>query len=381
MRLFNSPRQGAYRRIGAVLAVGVLALAACGGDDSGDDDSGDDDAGTTTTAAGDNPSFEEEGVTITMSGRSLSNQSVFAADDGGFFECYGIDADLVISESSAVAMAALLSGDAQFAAGARSEGALTRASGQNVSYLLKHSSGFATGVTVSNEVADSVGDDFADAPLEERIQALEGRTIATPAEGSILTLLLQNLLNEHDVEVEFTYIEGASMGAALSQGNIDGYMFPSPFQETTVANGDGQLLIDPTELPIGGPDAVQGPVYVTDGYMEDNPEIVARLVAALLDTAEWTRDNSDAAKELAHSRFEDLSDEIMDLVWETNYESYITPLDSPLTVEDLEFIIQNDAPDRADVQALDAADLMPDEAVIERGRELADQVDCEPSAS
>lgn len=354
-----------------LVAVFGLVLTACGG---GDDDS----TATTTRSDGDGAatSFESESLTFTLSSRSLSNQMAFTAQDGGFFECFGIDANLVVSESSAVAMAALLSGDAQFMLGSRSEGVLTRAAGQDVRYLLKHSSGFATGITVSNEIAESLGEDFADQPIEDRVKALEGQTIASPSEGSILTLALNKLLDEHGVSVELTFIDGPTMGAALAQGNIDGYMFPSPFQETTVANGEGHLLIAPTELPTGGPESVQGPVYATDSYLEDHPDIAARVTAAFIKAAEFMRDDEDAAKDLVHARFEDLSDDVFDLVWETNYDTYVTPLASPLSLEDIEFIIENDAPGDADVQALDAADLMPPDAVISEAEDLAESATC-----
>jgi len=366
-------------RFTAVAVAAALLAVACGNDDE------DPDAGTgTTTASQDTPpgettvpSFETTPLTFSLSSRSLSNQMAFTADEGGFFECYGIDAELVVSESSAIAMAALLSGDVQFMLGSRSEGVLTRAAGQEVRYLLKHSSGFATGVTVSSNVLEGLDSDVDDMSLEERVQALEGLTIASPSEGSILTLALRKLLDEHGVTVEFVFIDGPTMGAALAQGNIDGYMFPSPFQETTAANGEGGLLIEPTEMPTGGPESVQGPVYVTDSYLEENPEIASRVAAAFIEAAEFMRDDEEAAKDLVHARFQDIPEEVFDLVWETNYDTYVTPLESPLTIEDIEFIIENDAPDDPEVQALDPADLMPPASVIDDARELAERVTCD----
>ena len=94
-------------------------------------------------------------MTFTISSSSLAHQLVFAARDGGFFDKYKINANIVTAESSAVAMAALVSGSAQVAFVGRSEGVTATASGQKMVYIYKHSTGFISNVTVSKKFADA----------------------------------------------------------------------------------------------------------------------------------------------------------------------------------------------------------------------------------
>jgi ABC-type nitrate/sulfonate/bicarbonate transport system substrate-binding protein len=365
-----------------LLAVMALVAAACGTGATNDAQTSPPTEADTATAtapadpADQAPEFEPVSVTFGLSGSAIPNQMVYAVADGGFLEPYNVTAEAVTLESSSVAMAALISGDAEFVFGARTEGILAQIAGQPILYVYKHSSGFLTAVTVSNEVAATLGSDPKSASYEDRLRALEGRLIATTSEGSILTLTIRNAMNEFGLEFEETYLQGTTMPAALASGNVDAYMYPSPFQESTEARGEGVILIEGNELPVGGPTAVQGPMYIREDYLQENRDVVVRVVAAFMDAAEWTCTNSDEARELAHSRFEDTDDEVFRLMWEQRaFDMLCDPLQHPLTEDDIQFLIENDAaPEHPEALNLNAADLMVPQDVIDEARALRARV-------
>lgn len=366
-------------RIAAVVAALSLLASACGGTGGEGDTDGQsatesptDDGATEPTG----PEFEPAQVTFITSSRSIANQMVFTVVEGGFFASYGIDAEIVVAESSSTAMAALLSGDAHFMSGSRTEAALAQANDQDVLYLLKHSAGFSSQIAASNEIIDSLSGEPLDVPLEERLQALEGRTVALPSEGSVLTKVFNHAMDQAGVSYDATYIGGDAMGVALAQGNIDAYFFPPPTPQQTIKDGAGDVLIEGAELPLsGGPTTIQAPLYVAQDYLDSNRDVVVRVTAAFLDAAQWHRDNPDEAKQLVRSRLADLDPEVFDLLWEAVQEVFVTPLEHPLSEDDVQFILENDLADNDAAQELDPAEIKVPDDVMEDARDLAEQVE------
>jgi ABC-type nitrate/sulfonate/bicarbonate transport system substrate-binding protein len=368
----------------AVVAGSAIFLVACGSGNGSSSDPTVTDTPTTTEEATDEtsepaseaPTFAPVDVTFVTSSRSIANQMVFTVVEGGFLEPYGINAEIVVAESSSVAVAALLSGDAQFMTGSRTEGALAQANGQDVLYLLKHSAGFSSQIAASSDIIESLDGDPMSVPLEDRLRALEGKTVALPSEGSVLTVVFNAAMEDAGVSYEPTYIGGDAMGVALAQGNIDAYFFPPPTPQQTIKEGAGGVLIEGAELPLsGGPTTIQAPLYVTQRYVDSDSDVVVRVTAAFLDAAAWHRDNPDEAKALVRTRLADLDQDVFDLLWEAVEEVFVTPLDSPLSEDDLQFLLDNDLAANEDAAALVAADLMVPEDLIDEARTLAEQVD------
>lgn len=376
---------GGWRVLVALVAGISLALTACGSDGGTTSEPTETATQTETeTEPGDGtetateaaPSFEPANVTIITSSRSIANQMVFSVVEGGFLDAYGITPEIVVAESSSVAVAALLSGDAHFMSGSRTEGALAQANGQDVLYLLKHSAGFSSQVAASQEIIDSLGGDPMSVPLEERLQALEGKTVALPSEGSVLTVVFNAAMEDAGVSYEPTYIGGDAMGVALAQGNIDAYFFPPPTPQQTIKEGAGDVLIEGAELPLsGGPETIQAPLYVTESYVNSNEDVVTRVTAAFLDAAEWHRENPEEAKELVRSRLSDLDQEVFDLLWAAVEDVFITPLTAPLSGQDIQFLLDNDLADNDAAAELSPEELMVSPSIIEEASALADQVE------
>lgn len=350
------------RRAVTVLAVATLVtgLAACGDDDE-----------PATNADG---SLNTIDMTFTISSTSLAHQLVYAARDGGFFEKYKINADLVAADSSAVAMAALVSGSTQVAFVGRSEGVTTSATGQKVVYAYKHSTGFLSNVTVSKKFADA-HPGYESMSVAERLKALDGATIAQASANGVLTRVLNNAMAGVGASVKNTYVGTNTMPTTLSRGAVDGYMAPSPFQETSVQRGEGVTWIKGTDLPgSGGENIVQGATIVTEKFLNSDRDKVVRVIAALQATAEAMKADPATAKQLARDRLKDTDQAIFDAMWESTYPCIIGPADHPVSVDDIKFMIENDAAETEGAKSLDPVGLIVPQDVIDDAKKLVAQI-------
>lgn len=301
-------------------------------------------------------------LTFTISSTSLAHQLSYAARDGGFFEKYGISAEFVTAESSSVAVSALASGSADVAFVGRTDGLLASASGQQMVYIYKHSTGFLTNVTVSKEFADR-HPGYESMSLEDRLRALDGATIGQASANGVLTRVLDSALASVGATPQNTYIAVNTMPTALARGNIDAYMAPSPFQENSVLQGDGVIFIEGTELPAsGGPTMVQGATVVSQNYLASNRDRVVRVIAALEATAQAMRDDPNLARQLARERLGDTEEDVFDAMWPGAYEVITGPLEHPMSPDDIVFMIEHDAADVPAAQELEpAAQVVPDD--------------------
>jgi len=349
------------RRAVTVLTTAALiaGLAACG----------DDEQATNTDG-----SLNTIDLTFTISSTSLAHQLVYAARDGGFFEKYKINANLVAADSSAVAMAALVSGSAQVAFVGRSEGITTSASGQKVLYAYKHSIGFLSNVTVSKKFADK-HPGFESMSVEQRLKALDGATIAQASANGVLTRVLNNAMADVGASVKNTYVATNTMPTTLSRGAVDGYMAPSPFQETSVQRGEGVTWIKGTELPgSGGETIVQGATIVTEKFLKSDRDKVVRVIAALQATAEAMKADEAKAKQLARDRLKDTDQAIFDAMWQGTYPCIVGPADHQVSADDIKFMIENDAADVEGAKSLDPAGLIVPQDVVDDAKKLVAQI-------
>lgn len=360
MSLFKSARM--TRRAMAGLAAVALAasLSACGGDDA--------------PAVNTDGTLNTIDMTFTISSTSLAHQLVFAARDGGYFEKYKISANIVTAESSAVAMAALVSGSAQVAFVGRSEGVTASASGQKMVYIFKHSTGFITNVTVSKKFADA-HPGYQSASVEDRLRMLNGATIAQASANGVLTRVLDNAMKTVGGTVTKTYVGTNTMPTTLSRGAVDGYMAPSPFQETSVQRGEGVTFIKGTDLPgSGGKDIVQGASVVTEKFLSSDREKVERVIAALQATAEAMKKDEAKAKQLAKDRLKDTDQATFDEMWKASYPDLIGPVDHPISVDDIKFMIANDASGTPAAAQLDPAALVVPADVVAAAKQLVTKI-------
>lgn len=346
--------------LAAAVLLGLGGLTACGSDES--------------EATGADGSLNQLDLTFTVSSTSLAHQLIYAARDGGYLEKYKIKARFVTAESSSVAIAALASNSAQVAFVGRTDALLTTAQGKKMVYAYKHSTGFLTNVTVSKAFADR-HPGWESKSVEDRLRLLNGATMAQASANGVLTRVFDDAMKSVNGGVKNTYIAVNTMPTALARGSVDGYMAPSPFQETTVQRGEGVMFIKGTDLRASGGDTiVQGATVVSQSFLDSDRDTVVRVVAALQATAEAMKADPDKAKQLAKERLKTIDATIFDTMWPAAYEVITGPLEHPMSPEDITFMIKNDAPNVPAAQSLDPAAQIAPADVLTDAKELVSQV-------
>lgn len=286
---------------------------------------------TTTTAVGGTPSM------------SYTVPQLIDTFDSG--ENNGLKVEYTgAGASSSNMIASVLSGDADFAFPA-STTALDAI--QQGGQLVVVASGlkFASILGISNEAAKNSGVS-ADAPIQERIEALKGLKIATSPEGSGNNALLRQIVSaagmdpDKDIQVIGVQDPSAIVGG-IKQGRFDAGFYGSGVIEANIAAGEAQLWLstargDVTEL-VG---EQVGMVLVTSKrLLESNPDLVSAMFDTVVDTEKAIAEDPDGAgAELKKAWFPDLDSSIFDLAWEQAQNAY--PTDGLLTEEQFDTLIE-----------------------------------------
>jgi ABC-type nitrate/sulfonate/bicarbonate transport system substrate-binding protein len=284
-----------------VLAMSVLLVVGACGSPSGRSDDG---SGSVKIMTGSLKSMSASGL-------------LMLAQDAGLFERYGVDVELVSAKSSVVATQALGTGDVDFAAIGTSDAWLAGARQDPIVTPLKLFSGVSTSMIVSPAVAATVA---PGASLDERLRALNGRTIATISARSNTTGILRNAMATIGGSARETFMDQPTMVSAFRSGQIDGFMATSPSVDEVVAAGEGVLWVDgPSgEYPGTGDDFFHTTLAGSESYLTDNPEQFRRIAAALIDASEMVRERPDEASGILRARFPELSDDLWRSVWAAN---------------------------------------------------------------
>jgi NitT/TauT family transport system substrate-binding protein len=213
----------------AMAAVAALTLAGCSGADAG--------------GGGAN------GTIKVVSAPNVFLAALYVARDDGLFAKEGLTAEIVQVESGNDSIAALASGDAQFADVGFEDLVEMRGQGDD-SIVLVHDilDRVTLTLVMRKEVAESkqVNDQ---SPLEDRLRALRGLKIGITSPGAptdtYMRYYLRSVGLNPDRDVEIIPVGGASsLLAALKNGQIDAYHLSPPTPYIAAEQGFGTVLID-----------------------------------------------------------------------------------------------------------------------------------------
>ena len=337
----------------AVVLTAAIGLSACSSGNTGGDGSG--------NAAGDSAEpTEPTEVTLALGSTSVANGLSMLAVDAGCFDKYDVIVNPVSGKSASGALKILLSGDAEFMTGGTSEGLVGSAETAPILMPLRLFGGASVSVVLSEDVAAATGV-AADAPIEDRLEALEGLTIATVSASSVTTTTLRAAVETVGVQVEEAYLDQTAMAAALSQGAVDGVVASSPYSNTMVHEGIGEMWVSGPEgeFPNTGIEYFFIPLGFTASYAEENEDVVARVIAGYLDASDFVTDRPEEAKTVVRMSFSDVPEEVWDDVWEQNAESFTVPIPNEADLEQFAAIVPVESRDA--VQELELRPLLGEE--------------------
>ena len=259
MTIFGTIRQGAA----AVALTGALALGAAA------------------------PAAAADKVNFAMPSVGMLYLPVYVAEQMGYFEEAGIDANLqVFKAGGGTSMAAVLGGDMDVYIGSTS--AALRAASQDTNAVIIGAlmTQYASNVVMRGEFAKEKGL-TEDSTVEERLAALEGARIGVTGAGSGTHQLALYMLTEAGLDPErdatVVFIGGGSeILAAFSRARIDAFTLSNPTSDTAIADYDGFLLFNTAagQLP-----ALDGHLYISvntrQAWIDENPDVAKRMMGAI----------------------------------------------------------------------------------------------------
>lgn len=313
MTLIGSRRTRLWRhRLAAFGSAAVLALVAgCGG------------GGPETT---------EDGLTtarISTASHSMAGAAVLAGMAMDTYRAGGIALeDVPAGGSSTNVVSAVLSGDAQFgfvgattAVDAIQEGAPITIIG-GVTHGMQE-------LVLRPDVAERLAPVTPESPVQDRVQALRGLTIATSPAGSTNNAFLTGILASQGLDpardVTIVPSDPAAIVAGIRDGLYDGGFWSPGVLEQNLADGSGVMWINTPrgELP-KFKQSYQALTITSKRTAESEPELVERFIRATQAAAQRMEAEEQAAQDAVYnSYFPRLERATYDLTWDIAEPSFI----------------------------------------------------------
>jgi ABC-type nitrate/sulfonate/bicarbonate transport system substrate-binding protein len=258
----------------------------------------------------------QRNVTIALSSGSIGAAASRIAKEMGFFAKYNIDPKIVIMENSGVAIAALLSDSANLAVAGSTELIVAHSRGQKLVGIATAYAGFPASLVLAKSVADKLGVS-PNAPVAERLKALDGILLATPSPTAIGSVIMRGAAQTVGANLRFTYMAQPAMPAALESGAIQGFQSSAPAYVLPIVKGTAVLWISGPkgELPAEVSPIVSTVLQTTRSYAEANPALMKDIASAFTDLANAIKERPADVKATLAKLYPELDAATVDIVF------------------------------------------------------------------
>jgi NitT/TauT family transport system substrate-binding protein len=135
-------------------------------------------------------------------------------------------------------------------------------------------------------------------------QDLANKKFATPELGNTQDIALRNYLldngyntKENGGNVEVLTVKNPDIVTLFLTKQIDGAWVPEPWGERLVREGGGKILIDERDLWPPEGKFVTAHIIVRPDYLQNNPDVIKKLLEAHIDVTNWINSDKTAAIE------------------------------------------------------------------------------------
>lgn len=278
---------------------------------------------------------EKRPISIALSSGSIPGGAARMARRLGLFEKHSLEPRIVAMETSTVATTALISGSVNFTTSGMADVVVAQARGQQMIAVRNLYGGFAPVLVLANETARRLRVQ-ADAPVQERLRALDGVLIAMAGTSGSFVFALRQATESVGARIRSVNIGMPTMVAAMETGAVEGYFASAPYYAPPVIKGTGVIWLNGPkgEFPAQYTPASQNGLNTTRAYAEANPEIMQRMIAVFDDFGAVVRDRPGDLKVAMAQEYPDMDARTLELVFETEIRSFGRA--KQLTVEDVE---------------------------------------------
>ena len=266
-------------------------------------------------------------VSIAMSSSGLPYGGLRIAQNTGLFETHGLKPRLIVSESGNAATTALLSRSVDFSGSGPSEAMVARARGQDIIIVGNLYRGLSGSLVLAKSVIEKLGVKV-DAPVADRLKALDGLIIASPSATSAYTGPVKNGAADAGAKPKLVYMAQPAMPAALETGAIQGMIGAAPFSTVPVVKGTGVIWISGprAQFPAQHMPTSSACLQTSEAYAKANPEIVRKLQAMIVDLATFIKQKPDEAKVALGKAYSTFDTPTLDSVFEQDSDNWARPI-------------------------------------------------------
>jgi NitT/TauT family transport system substrate-binding protein len=254
-------------------------------------------------------------VTIPVTG--LTFYPLYVGVDKGFFAKQGFDVEVTQTSGDGPDVDALIAGSVDFTVSTPNRLLTAHEQGKPLLAVMNLGNRMAIECFMNKETAAKLGVSVT-MPLEQRIKALKGLTVAGTRPGSLSYLLLVGYAKRFGLEpqkdLKIIGIGGpAALIPAVENNQVAVACIGSPTPELAVSRGKAVMLTN----NLGGTDREMDNwlfelLYVRPEYAKANPDTVRRMVRGFLDAIAFIHEGSDAEHmAILKKNFSGVPDEII----------------------------------------------------------------------
>jgi ABC-type nitrate/sulfonate/bicarbonate transport system substrate-binding protein len=283
---------------------------------------------------------EPRQISYALPSKSLVAAPPRIADELGLFAKHGLRPKFTYIDSTAQTAAALLAGSVDFAVTQTAEVIAAEARGQHLILVSKHYNGLAGSLVLSKAVVDKLGVS-PDAPVAERLKALNKVLLASVSKISSFTISYKTAANSVGAEPRFTYMAVNAMGAALESGAVEGIIVTAPFWAYPVLNGSGVLWLSPPkgDLPAQFMPSTPSATATSREFERANPDVVKKVAAVFDDFSAAVADHPAEVKSAIAKLYPEFDAKTLDLIFSMESAAFITKALTPADIKhDVEFM-------------------------------------------
>jgi NitT/TauT family transport system substrate-binding protein len=238
-----------------------------------------------------NPPVEEVRL-ITPIASSLVDVSIYLALANGIFEKHFLKVTHTAASGGGPDMQALLAGEVEFSDAYPGATVSAVAQGENVKAVMLANSQTVGAVLMRTAYAEEKGVTES-SPLADKMKALDGAVIGVSTPSSFFAQLADLIIKEYNIQGAqiLPLGGGATALAGLQQGQADALIYSPPVLQQAVMSGDAIWLARAPEIP-ALKDIAQSTLNVRGDYAAEHPDIVRRMIAALLESNQWILEHS-----------------------------------------------------------------------------------------
>jgi NitT/TauT family transport system substrate-binding protein len=148
-------------------------------------------------------------------------------------------------------------------------------------------------------------------------QDLANKKFSSPQLGNTQDVALRNYLLDNGYNtkdkggnVEVLPARTADIVSMMTQKDIDGAWVPEPWGAKLIKETNAKVLVDERDLWPDG-QFVTGHIIARTDYLEENPDVIKKLLEAHIDETSWINDNPDEALRIFNEELDKLTGKVI----------------------------------------------------------------------